>query len=159
MIGTASSGANTYRPSPVGMPLINSEEKILTHNDDMLKCFSSLFALILLYRSCSSPARPSTYHVLPRLLNACAAATNAEINSSIFKQCIIVTTENDIPCGISDFVATQPELFNVKFGSETQFRKAIFNQLINPWLLNAKVEPSILLNGCCIIFAHCLFIS
>ena len=105
--------------------------------------FSSLVTLIFVCQTCALPARPPRSSILRRLLDArsvCAAATNLEINSSIFKQCIAKKTENEIPYEINDFVAMQPSLFSNEFDNESIFRKAVFDKLINPCLEKAEVK-------------------
>jgi hypothetical protein len=91
----------------------------------------------------ASPARPSSSRILRLLVNSnpsSAAATNSVINLPIFKQCIISRTDNNIPYGISDFVAPQSSIFSANYANETMFRKAVFEERINPWLVNAQVS-------------------
>ena len=116
----------------------------------MVRLLSSVLALISLFQLCAANARLSCSRILTRLLNAdsvCPAATHQEIYSSIFNQCIISITENEIPCEIKNFVAMQPSLFSDKFHSESLFGKAVFEKLINPCLVKAQVEFSISLNS------------
>jgi hypothetical protein len=108
-----------------------------------MRYFICLLALISLCQFSASPARPSSSRILRLLVNSnpsSAAATDSVINLPIFKQCIISRTDDDIPYGIGDFVAPQSSIFSKDYDNETMFRKAVFEERINPWLVNAKVS-------------------
>ncbi len=105
----------------------------------MMRC---VLALISLYQFSASPSQPSSSRILRSLAiynPESAAATNYVINLPIFKQCIISRTDDDIPYEIGEFVAPQASIFSEKYENETVFRKAIFEERIKPWLVNAKV--------------------
>jgi len=114
-----------------------------------MRCRLTLISLVLIFlcQISGSASSARTSGIVPRLLNAkstCAAATNAEINFSIYKQCISSTTEDVLPNEVGDFVALQPSIFSRRYANESHFRKTVFEELINPWLTNAELAP-----GCC----------
>ncbi len=99
--------------------------------------------LIFLCQIGGLPLPAQTPRIVQRLFDAkstCAASTNAEINYSIFKQCICSSTEDVIPYEVGDFVAQQPSIFSRRYANESHFRKTVFEELINPWLVNAQVR-------------------
>ena len=98
--------------------------------------------LIFLCQIGGLPSPALTPRIVPRLLDVestCAAATNAEINCLIFKQCICSSTEDVIPYEVGCFVAQQPSIFSRRYANESHFRRTVFEELINPWLVNAQV--------------------
>ena len=127
----------------------------------VVRCFGRLLVLFSLYQISASPARPHS-GILSRLVNGesvCGPEIDSRIYCSIYKQCIVSTAENEITYGIGDFVAKQPSLFSDSFGNESLFRKAVFEKLINPWLMKAQVEFAHLLNSCCVIFAYSAYLT
>jgi hypothetical protein len=120
-------------------------------------CFGCLLALIYLAlislcqnsSSPISPFRPVSSLISARLQNVkseSAAATNTDINFSIYKQCILSETEEEIPHGLGECVALQPSIFSRDFANESHFRKVLFEEVINPLLETAEV--------CAVDFIH-----
>ena len=102
------------------------------------RSFSRLLALIS-FCLFASPTWSSSSLISCRCPNAksvCGAASNPDINFRIFKQCIFSKTYSGIPYGIGNFVPSQ--LFSRQL-NKTAFRKAVFDELIKPWLVQAQV--------------------
>jgi hypothetical protein len=113
--------------------------------NEHLGSFGCLFALISFCQirsSTISPVRPVSFLVSARPHNAksvCAAATNTDVCFSIYQQCILSETEEEIPHGVGEFVALQPSIFSRDFANESHFRKALFEEVINPLLGTSEV--------------------
>ncbi len=76
--------------------------------------------------------------------SATSAASDPAINVEIYKQCVtshdIYNTPNIAPVA-AQFVPPQPPIFKQKY-SETEFRKALYENRIQPMLEAAQVSQS-----------------